>query len=110
MGKLKGCKKTGGRQKGTPNRKSRELSQYFETKGIFIPDLICQDLPLLDPDKRINVLLKLLEFLYPKRRAIDLDHSLETSSSPVDLSKCSKEELLVLKQIALRNEDISTNH
>ncbi len=67
-----GHSKTGGRQKGTPNKKTALLHQTFERLSCDVPALIIEALPDLTPDKRVDVLLALMQYLYPKRRPFAL--------------------------------------
>ncbi|MBI2602842.1 MAG: hypothetical protein HYW48_07290 [Deltaproteobacteria bacterium] len=66
-GKARG-KKTGGRKKGTPNKRTAMLSEEFEKIGLHIPSHLSKLLPALSPKDQVDVLLKLMDFLYPKRK------------------------------------------
>jgi hypothetical protein len=66
MSRPKGQKKTGGRTKGTPNRVTSDLRTW-------INDLLNKnratfeaDLQRLEPQQRLLLLLKLLDFAVPK--------------------------------------------
>lgn len=96
MGREKGCQKFGGRKKGTPNRRTQELKDLFESINFNVPEEIRKILNELEPEKKADILIKLLEYIYPKRKAVDVtDHSepKQASKSPLDLSKLSDEEL-----------------
>lgn len=67
-----GYPKTGGRQKGTPNNRTLALSDTLESLGFDPLPKLVELLPNLTPEKQADVLLKLMEFIYPKRKAIDL--------------------------------------
>lgn len=59
-------KKTGGREKGTPNR---ETKYFRELVGSIIDenrDLLLDDIKALEPKDRVQTILKLLEFVTPK--------------------------------------------
>lgn len=68
MGKPLGSEKTGGREKGTPNKRTLTLHKHFEEINFNIPNTIVELLPKLDPKDQAIVLLKLMEFIYPKRK------------------------------------------
>ena len=79
---MKGMK-TGGRQKGTPNKdnplkgflRTHSLA-YFEpregTDGTLKSDFD-RDIAALDPEARVNAELRLLEYHTPRMKAIDMD-------------------------------------
>lgn len=72
MPRAKGTPKTGGRKKGTPNKKSLELNEIFHNLDFSIPDKLVSLLPSLSPEKQADVCLKLMEFQYPKKKAVEV--------------------------------------
>lgn len=74
MSCVKGSAKTGGRQKGTPNKVTafnkavieKILSDYAST------GLMESDLSKLDPKERLDVIVKLMAFTTPKPQAVDM--------------------------------------
>jgi hypothetical protein len=69
--------KTGGRKRGTPNRKTGELVERLET-------LDCDPLAALvavaaDPttplEIRVSINKELLAYVFPKRKSIDVEHT-----------------------------------
>ncbi len=61
--------KTGGRQKGTPNKATKEIRDFFsnffnENKELFMNDLLS-----LEPLQRLSILPKILPFVMPKPQA-----------------------------------------
>ena len=65
--------KFGGRKKGTPNKTTSELREYF---NLLLNDNLEQlkiDIKELDPKERINVMLKISEFIIPKLKATDIN-------------------------------------
>lgn len=90
MGREKGCKKTGGRKKGTPNKKKEDVK-------IWVADIIGDNkaefekrLHLLPDADFVKVYVQLLNYVIPKQSAV----------SPDDLIKKEREMLqdLVLTQ------------
>jgi len=68
----KGHSKTGGRQKGTPNKKTAE---FIEALGCFNP---VEELKKLfnntdDNTLKAKICLELMRYIYPQRKAIDLE-------------------------------------
>ena len=67
-------KKTGGRQKGTPNKTTSFtkaviqdiLSEYYDT------GLLSQDMKALEPKERVDAMLKLAAFVTPKPQSVDM--------------------------------------
>ena len=47
------------------------MTRAFEEYGLDVPKLISETLCHLSPQDRIGPLLKLLEFLYPRRKAVE---------------------------------------
>ena len=72
-------KKYGGRQKGTPNRLTKDLRTIL--KDILYQELediqVCLD--LLEPKERIELLIKLMPYILPKVTSIS-----HTSNEPLD--------------------------
>jgi hypothetical protein len=74
MARQKGCTKTGGRKKGSLNKKTQELQDILKKADINVPERIIELLPTVDPDKQIDTLLKLMSYLYPKRKPVEHIH------------------------------------
>ena len=71
--------KYGGRQKGTPNRMTKELR-------VLLKDIIYQELEevqerfsLLEPKQRIELIIKLMPYILPKVNSIS-----HTTNEPLD--------------------------
>ena len=60
--------KTGGRTEGTPNRITGEVRERINSiiESEFTSEAIKKDLSKLDPEKRLKILIKLLEYTTPK--------------------------------------------
>jgi hypothetical protein len=61
-----------GRQKGIPNRKTLILRDTFKELGQDLPTKIMEILPQLSPEKQIDVYMELMQYVYPKRKAIEI--------------------------------------
>lgn len=90
-----GAPKIGGRKKGTPNKKTAQLLPLFEQlkANNFDPVKRLLELyPVLEPSEQASLLLKLMDFIFPKKRSV------ETTEKP------SKEELAELVREHLDGE------
>ena len=66
-------KKTGGREKGTPNLLTKEMRAIL--KDIISKELnsISENLKKLESDKRLDVILKLLPYVLPKVESVPME-------------------------------------
>jgi len=71
--------KTGGRKPGAPNRPSLELQEALTELGLDLPQRIVALLPKLAPKAQVDVLLKLMDFIYPKRKAVEIETRQEST-------------------------------
>lgn len=72
MGRPKGIVKTGGRKKGVPNKVTALLDEkLLDLKFDPVVELV-NCLSQLRPEQKVNGILKLLDFLYPKRKATEI--------------------------------------
>lgn len=71
MARAKGLPKTGGRQKGIPNKSTTLLKESFDDLNFDIPSKIISTLNQITPSEQVQVLLKLLDYVYPKMGAIE---------------------------------------
>lgn len=60
------CNKYGGRQKGTPNRMTKELRSVLKEILYQELEVIQEHLELLEPKERLELLIKLMPFVMPK--------------------------------------------
>ena len=65
-------KKTGGRTKGTPNKTTKEIREYFQNLINSNLDLLDQDLKSLEPFQRLKMIIELSKFVVPTLKATDL--------------------------------------
>lgn len=75
---MKDIPKTGkipgsGRKKGTPNKNAFNIIAALEANKIDVVKELITDLTFMPPYQRVDIWLKLLEFIYPKRKALDLN-------------------------------------
>ena len=71
--------KFGGRQKGTPNRMTKELRSVLKDVVYQELEKIQECLNLLEPKERIELLIKLMPFVLPKTTSIS-----HTTNEPLD--------------------------
>lgn len=89
MPRQMGTPKTGGRGKGTPNARTVHFSEKLESMGLDLIQEIVGILPMLEPDRRANVMLAMLPYYYPKRANVTVKEFSED-----DASALSNEELI----------------
>jgi hypothetical protein len=63
--------KTGGRKTGTPNKRTVILREVLESLDFDLPKRLIELLPDLDKPKQADVLLELMSYVYPKRKAVE---------------------------------------
>ncbi len=104
MAKSKGSSKTGGRLKGTPNKKSQFLCEALVAQGIDVAaELASIYKQTLITADRVQILFKLLDYCYPKKKSIEYIAP-EQQAEEVDYSILSMEELNVLEKILSKLE------
>lgn len=76
-GRKKGTAKTGGRVKGTPNKKTKML---LDVLGSFDPanELMKLYRKAESLDVKVTICKELMKYVYPQRRAIEIDPSADT--------------------------------
>lgn len=105
MAKPLGSQKTGGRQKGTPNKKTLCFEDSLAKHNIDVVEQIAQVLPELSTDRRADVLLNLMAYLFPKRKAVEMtsniDSNVQISAEPILSEKETAERIKKSKAEAL---------
>ena len=83
MARPLGIPKTGGRKKGTPNRASLALREALLFHEIDIVAELAAVLPELDLNKRAEILVCLLSYVYPRRKTVELTDLYDGSAPQV---------------------------
>ncbi len=65
-----GLGRLGGREKGTPNKKSTVVESLLDIENTNLPLEILKCCESLKPIERAQVMLRLMDFVYPKKKAI----------------------------------------
>lgn len=65
--------KTGGRQKGTPNKDTLALFEICEKHGVDVFEgmVLCAT-QISDPIEKFDCLAQLAQYLYPKRKSVEI--------------------------------------
>ena len=71
-GRKKGCKKTGGRVAGTPNKTTAVTRNIINEIASGMVDQVMKDIAELEPKDRVHLWVKLCEFNVSKPQSIDL--------------------------------------
>ncbi|MCT4642489.1 MAG: hypothetical protein N4A33_09365 [Bacteriovoracaceae bacterium] len=79
MSRPVGLPKTGGRKKGSLNKKTRLLSDVLEDRGFDLVGRLLEVIPELDSNKQADILIKLLDYVYIKPRVLPEKTSEEDS-------------------------------
>ena len=93
MSRQAGRPKTGGRKKGTPNKSTLGLQEALEAHGIDVVAQLSELIPTLKVEKRADVLMSLMTYLYPKRRSIELPDIDKFGRIGADLKNRTEEEI-----------------
>ena len=74
MGRHKGGPKTGGRVKGTPNRKTQVLVEKLERLGCDPIEGMARiaEAPETVPELKVRCYAELAQYVYPKRKAVEM--------------------------------------
>lgn len=72
-GRPKGIPKSGGRQKGTPNRVTKDVREWLSKLINKSRRQIERDLQELEPKDRVIMLERLMQYVVPKQQAIKAD-------------------------------------
>lgn len=87
--------KGAGRPPGVPNKKTVALQEIIERAlGKSLPEAIFERLPDVKKEAQVNALLSLMDYIYPKRKAIDVTTlGQPVSFVPDDLRNKTDEEI-----------------
>lgn len=105
-----GHEKFGGRKKGIPNKESRKLEETLAFLGLDPLEQLIKILPTLPNEKQASALLHLLQFLYPKRKAIDFFPAENTLSDPKDVQHLAEKLLQAARNPTCTDEDLIKVH
>jgi hypothetical protein len=84
MSRRKGTSKTGGREKGTPNKVTGDLRAWINGLLNDNRQQIAKDIQRLEPHRRVTFFEKLLGYAVPKMQSVE---------AKVDLNRLSDEQL-----------------
>lgn len=65
--------KTGGRQKGTPNKTTAEIREKYQSLIEEVLPKLKDDLDALEPKDRIKIIIELSKFVIPTLKATELN-------------------------------------
>jgi hypothetical protein len=94
-----------GRKIGVPNKRTQDLQEVLDSCDLDVPRRLVELLPSLTPEKQADLLMRLMDFLYPKRKAIEQSIALDAHRE--NLSILSDEEIRseINKLIELAQKD-----
>lgn len=79
MSRPKGIPKTGGRQKGVPNKTTKEMKEIITKITFEQLDVLMQDFKKLPPNERIKYTIEMAKLVLPKDIAVEEKHQLPPS-------------------------------
>lgn len=82
MAKEKGTPKTGGRQKGVPNRDLMPIRDAFKSLIEANLEKLQSDIDSLDPVQRIKAVTELAKFCVPTLKAVDVTDTTPKQREP----------------------------
>jgi hypothetical protein len=89
----KGLAKTGGRQKGTTNKTSNEIREYYLNLIDENLEQIKSDLQKLEPKERIRIIMELTKFVLPTLKATELTANNSSDKfTPIEITIIGNEE------------------
>lgn len=86
MPRKAGSAKTGGRKAGTPNRATLQLHNELKRNGVDVVAELSKTLGELSTDRRASILLELVSYLYPKRKAVEDDTYVEEKPQEITIT------------------------
>ena len=75
--------KFGGRQKGTPNKTTNEIREYYQILISNNLEQLQNDLNELEPKERLKIILELSKFVVPTLKAIEMNTESNDSFTPI---------------------------
>lgn len=75
-----------GRKPGTPNKTTTHLKELLEAKGFDTIDRLIAEWPHIDPNKRVDICMGLLKFLYPTKLSATVSNQDGSALFPRPLS------------------------
>ncbi|GHV56582.1 hypothetical protein FACS1894182_03420 [Bacteroidia bacterium] len=84
MSRTKGTEKTGGREKGTPNKVTTDLRTWINELLDINRRQIAKDIKRLEPQQRVMIFEKLLSYAVPKMQSVE---------AKIDINRLTDEQL-----------------
>jgi hypothetical protein len=75
--------KFGGRTKGTPNKTTNEIREYYQLLIDENLEQIKEDLSTLEPKERLKIILELSKFVVPTLKATELNNVTNDKFTPI---------------------------
>jgi hypothetical protein len=78
-------KKTGGRQKGTPNKTTSTLRTAISkiVNDYYNSEMLLADIYLLKPKERVDIMEKLAAYVVPKLQSVDVNAEVKSKTNIV---------------------------
>lgn len=69
--------KTGGRAKGTPNKRTLDFESRIQELGLDPLENLCKLLPHLPDAQQAKIYITLLDYVYPRRKSVEAPSNLD---------------------------------
>ena len=105
MSRTRGSEKTGGRQRGTPNKVTAELKGWITDLLLNGREQFKKDMQDLTPRERIKAHLALLQYVLPKMQALSTDgQTLMEAKAIRDMMQSAPDEYLEILADKISND------
>lgn len=94
-GREKGCAKTGGRKKGTPNKNSLKIREALDAQSFNVIEEFVQAYQMLEPRERLQEIKFIMKFMYPQ-----LSEVTEVPTAPVNPNKANESTAKLLSMVS----------
>jgi len=94
-GRQKGCSKTGGRKKGTPNKNSLKIREALDAHGFNVMQEFIEAYQMLEPRERLQEVKFIMKFMYPQ-----LSEVAEVPQAPVNPNKAGESTAKLLSMVS----------
>lgn len=81
-----------GRKRGAPNKRTLDLESTLARHGLDVVGKIAEILPSLPAEKQADVLIDMMSYLFPKRRAVEQTVEVQASGPESNFSEMSKKD------------------
>ena len=86
------------------------LQELLQDLGCDVPQRLVTLLPQLSPEKQADILLELMQYLYPKRKALELECAIENESDSRIIERARAIEAMSDEELDGRYQQLIDKH